>query len=369
MGTGKRALLIVVSLLLLTLQTGCARDPEPATEPAAPSPAPPPAAETPPPAASSAAKPAPPAPAPPQPAAAESAVAQPEPPPRPTPELPGALLAVVENSPGAWPQAGLEHADRIYEVEAEGGITRFVAVYYHQRAEQIGPVRSARMYFAHIARAYDAPFAHAGANADALSHIHHLRQAGAFKDLDEIYGQGGYFRRSDDRRPPHNLYTSTSLMLAGAHDLGYALVAPPAVPTGTMPGGTPATVITADFTFSSRYPALVQFHWQAGRYYRYQNGEPHLTAAGVELAVDNVLVLAAAHHQETLPDDDWQWNVAIIGEGPAFFYRDGRAWQGRWRKTADTAHFEFLVDEEPWRFAPGTAWVAVVRAPERIAHR
>jgi len=60
---------------------------------------------------------------------------------------------------------------------AEGGITRFLALFYCQDAGQVGPVRSARTYFVDFASEYaDNPlYAHVGgANqpgpADALTH-------------------------------------------------------------------------------------------------------------------------------------------------------------------------------------------------------
>jgi len=38
----------------------------------------------------------------------------------------------------------LDKANIVYEVLAEGGITRFLAIYYDKDAEEVGPIRSAR---------------------------------------------------------------------------------------------------------------------------------------------------------------------------------------------------------------------------------
>ena len=55
------------------------------------------------------------------------------------------VLAVkVENTPDAYPLAGLQRADVVYEELVEGGITRFMALYQCGDAKQVGPVRSAR---------------------------------------------------------------------------------------------------------------------------------------------------------------------------------------------------------------------------------
>ena len=57
---------------------------------------------------------------------------------------------MIENHVDARPQSGLSRADVVYEAVAEGGITRFLAVFYCGASAQdvtIGPIRSARVYF------------------------------------------------------------------------------------------------------------------------------------------------------------------------------------------------------------------------------
>lgn len=60
------------------------------------------------------------------------------------------LTVMVENHTESRPQSGISRADVVYEVVAEGGITRFLAVYYCGASAQdviVGPVRSARIYY------------------------------------------------------------------------------------------------------------------------------------------------------------------------------------------------------------------------------
>src|SRR3989344_7583982 len=56
------------------------------------------------------------------------------------------LGIMIENHEESRPQSGLSQADVIYEAVAEGGISRFLAVFYCNSAEIVGPVRSARTY-------------------------------------------------------------------------------------------------------------------------------------------------------------------------------------------------------------------------------
>jgi len=87
------------------------------------------------------------------------------------------LAVMIENHTEARPQSGLSSADIVYEAVAEGGITRFMALFYCNLADiQVGPVRSARTYYLDWLGEYDALYAHVGgANtpgpADALGQI------------------------------------------------------------------------------------------------------------------------------------------------------------------------------------------------------
>lgn len=321
--------LLLTALVILTLGTGCGK-------PAATAPNPP--VEV---------APAPPAP-PVQPAAP------------PAPELPGALLVMVENSDASRPQAGVDKADLVYEIEAEGGITRFLTVFYRHKAEKIGPVRSARFYFVQIAKAYGAPYAHAGANADALAM---LARDHDMENMDEIYGSGDYFWRSKDRQAPHNLYTSTDLLLKGAAAKHYRTPVPPALPVGETPGGTPQTGVS--LVFNAKY-AVVNWQWDGHRYWRQMNGEPHLVEGAQPLQTDNLVVLLTDMKVVYHPPEP-QLDVRMLGEGDAVFFSRGKTWQGRWRKSSPDAQIELTSGGAPFQFAPGQVWISVL--PDRDAVR
>lgn len=89
------------------------------------------------------------------------------------------LLVMIENHEDSRPQSGLQTADIVYEAIAEGGITRFMGVFYCGQVEgseaskyDLGPVRSARTYFLDIASEYsDYPLYNhvGGANCSAAT--------------------------------------------------------------------------------------------------------------------------------------------------------------------------------------------------------
>ncbi len=75
------------------------------------------------------------------------------------------LAVMIENHVEARPQSGLSSADVVYEAVAEGGITRFMGVFYCGIAlnpTNFAPVRSSRVYFLPWVMEYDALYNHVG---------------------------------------------------------------------------------------------------------------------------------------------------------------------------------------------------------------
>ncbi|MGH9856995.1 MAG: DUF3048 domain-containing protein, partial [Acidobacteriota bacterium] len=115
---------------------------------------------------------------------------------------------MIENSPDARPQAGLQQAGVVFEAIAEGGITRFLTLFQESKPEYIGPVRSVRPYYLDFLKPFDAPIAHAGGSGAALSQLRSQK----FKDL-EAFQNPNYYQRVSNRYAPHNLYTGRSKLL------------------------------------------------------------------------------------------------------------------------------------------------------------
>ena len=82
------------------------------------------------------------------------------------------VAIMLNNLKEALPQMGQSQADIIYEVPAEGGITRMLAVYQSvEGVGKIGSIRSARPYYLELALGHDAIFIHAGGSEDAYTRI------------------------------------------------------------------------------------------------------------------------------------------------------------------------------------------------------
>jgi hypothetical protein len=274
------------------------------------------------------------------------------------PDLPGALIVSIDNKVEARPHTGLEHADLVMEVLAEWRITRLIAFYYTHAVAKIGPVRSTRYYGAQLVAPYNSPFAHAGGSTDGLQMIRDL----AVPDLDEINNSSAAFWRDNTRYAPHNLYTSTDLMLAQAERRRLNLTPMPELTLGEQPGGMAGERI--GIVYSQRDPARylidyrVDWWWEEGVYHRYMNSLPHVTTDDVQITAHNVIVVLVNHRD--LVAATWRTEMDLIGSGEAVFFRDGKAHIGTWTKVSAKAHFVFTVNNEPYMYAPGNTWIQIV---------
>lgn len=127
------------------------------------------------------------------------------------------FAVMIDNHSDAWPQAGLKDAYMIYEIIAEGGETRLMALFKGVDVKKIGPVRSARHYFIDYAMENDAIYTHFGQSPQAQSDIKKF----SINDINGIEEDGTTFWRVNDKVAPHNAVTSTKKLIESAKNKKY----------------------------------------------------------------------------------------------------------------------------------------------------
>lgn len=127
------------------------------------------------------------------------------------------IAVMIDNHNLAWPQSGLNDAYMVYEIIAEGGETRLMALFKGADLEKIGPVRSARHYFIDYAMENDAMYVHFGQSPQAQSDIKKF----SINDINGISEDGSTFWRVKDKSAPHNAVTSTAKLLESAQNKKY----------------------------------------------------------------------------------------------------------------------------------------------------
>jgi hypothetical protein len=147
----------------------------------------------------------------------------------PVPSLSRVLAVKIDNIVYARPQTGLAHADIVYVLPVEGGLSRFLAIFSSDYPPVIGPVRSAREDDLELLRQFGRPaFAYSGATATLLPYIHRTAR---IVDLYDGIARG-YFRHNS-RIAPYNLYAHTRQLIrdapraSRAHDIGFRFGPPP----------------------------------------------------------------------------------------------------------------------------------------------
>lgn len=115
------------------------------------------------------------------------------------------IAVSINNNHAAYPHAGLQDAYLAYELIAEGGITRIIALFKDQTTKKIGSVRSARHYFLDYVLENDAIFVHYGHSPQALSDIKSLK----INNINGMYDAKGFFRDTSLHRAyEHTAFTS-----------------------------------------------------------------------------------------------------------------------------------------------------------------
>ncbi len=284
----------------------------------------------------------------------------PEEPAESVPErLDGMIFVSIGNNDSARPQTGLSQASVVFEVPAEGGITRLLAG-FEIELDKIGPVRSVRKPMVQIAVGFDIPFAHCGRSEDSFEIIRNHQT----KSLCAIYSAGECFWRSDDRVAPDNLYTSTAEIVQGAGSRGFSLSKADFYPKGTLKGAS-APEISYAFSKVAGYPNVVKYKYQDGQYYRYMNDKQHLDQDDEPIAPK---ALAFLQIKTTYPTGKLiEVDMDVTGEGKALFFSDGVVCQGTWKKPSLKEPLRFYLDEPGAGLADGLLWVHLVPYLEGVA--
>jgi hypothetical protein len=198
-----------------------------------------------------------------------------------------------------------------------------------------------------------------GGNAGVTSWVRSAATAGVVVDLSAQLRNGCY-RRDKKRKAPHNLVLSMQCATdrAVAAGAGAPLALWSFLPAGQAPVG--ASTGTFDVKMDG---VKVRWVWDAasGRYLRFQDGKPHLTAAGVQIGATNVVVLAVPHLPSVV--DARTPEPQTVGTGTVVVHSGGVAQSGTWtRESASTGWTFTAADGSTIGLTPGTTFVELTRA-------
>lgn len=266
------------------------------------------------------------------------------------------LIAVkVDNHVNSRPQSGLEHADAVFELVVEAGITRFIALFHHSDSPWVGPVRSLRPTDSTLIKPLNGALTISGGQSWIVG-----------KSLVPLIGDMGppLTDRWRDRSAPHNLYVNTAEARRIAEERGLDQSPPPTLfnrgPSTASPMDV-ATYIFLDWTDTTD----VVWHWDGSQYLRSVEGVPHQLIAQdgttTQIAAD-VLVVLMAERYTACPSGDGScvpaWHTT--GENRAVVFAEGLAQEGRWSR-ADNGDWFTLTGSGggPMTMPAGRTWIMI----------
>lgn len=304
------------------------------------------------------------------------------------------LFVMIENAPDARPQSGMSRADVVFETVAEGGVTRYGALYYcgAQVADiTLAPIRSARTYFVDWASGFNLPmYVHVGgANipgpTDALGQISDYGWA-LENDINQFSVGYPTFVRDYNRVPgkelatEHTMVTSTEKLWAVAEEREWTNMSPDLTfgkktikgsdwkegYTGWTYENTPGekgSVSQVTFDFWSGYGQYsVQWDYDAekDRYLRMVGGEKDTDINNNEqVAVSNAIVLLTT---EKGPINEKKHMLyGTTGTGDALIFKHGQAIEARWSKETRESELSFVDKRgDDIELARGPVWISVL---------
>ena len=326
------------------------------------------------------------------------------------------LTAMVENHVDARPLSGISRADVVYEAVAEGGITRFLGVFYCNASVsdfQLAVIRSARVYFINWAAEYgEKPiFLHwGGANNICNNCWGGVKEAGkiasevdAFKLLDKIGWRNGTYGNDMDgqsnlgfpalKRLPNRISNEKDAAIEHQPTAYINEVYKEAEKRGFVykdengdswsqnfrewqfKDDSPVSdskISDISFGFwenKGDYDVAWQYDGASNSYKRTSGGKPFvdLEYDNKQIQVKNVLIQFVKERGPV--DKEFHMNYDVVGKGEFVLFNNGTVTNGAWKKEGITSRTLFFDDKgKEISFVRGMIWVEAVPSGSKIKY-
>lgn len=245
---------------------------------------------------------------------------------------------MINNNHAAWPQCGVQDAYLVYEIIAEGGITRMMAVYKDQDTAKIGSIRSARHYFLDYANENDAIFVHWGGSPQAYNKL------GSMDHLDGIALEGSVFFRDRTlkRDYEHTGFTSMENVKEYATKQGYTrdtnknLLLNYSVDEIDMASKENAEAAdSVSIRYSDYHTTSYEYDEENKVYKRSMSGKANVDlVTGEQYTAKNIIIYKVRNY--TLNDGEGKGRQELdnIGNGEGYFITGGYVIPITWEKTS-----------------------------------
>lgn len=245
---------------------------------------------------------------------------------------------MINNNHAAWPQCGIQDAYIVYEIIAEGGITRMMALYKDQDTAKIGSIRSARHYFLDYANENDAIFVHWGASPQAYEKL------GSIDSMDGIALEGSVFFRDKTlkRDYEHTGFTSMQNVKEYAQKQGYTRdtdedlllnYSIEEINMSELEGAERATSV--DIKYSNYHTTSYEYDEENKVYKRSMSGKANIDLqTGEQYTAKNIIIYEVYNYSL---DSYGRQELDNIGTGTGYLVTGGYSVPITWQKTSHSA--------------------------------
>lgn len=280
------------------------------------------------------------------------------------------VAIMFNNLKEALPQLGISQADIIYEIPAEGGVTRMLGVFQTlDGVETLGSIRSTRSYYLEAALGHDAILVHAGGSPEAYENIPEWK----VNNIDGVRGgpsQDVVFWRDAERKKnagyEHSLLTSGEKILEylgkgkyrTEHKDGYVYT------QGFVEDGTPKAGNAAErfkLYYTNYKTGVFRYDAEKKQYMISEYGSPYVDGnTGEQIGATNVLVLETDINI-IRGDKEGRLTVKMSGNGSGTYFCGGQCVPIQWSKVDRNGQFVYkLKDGTPLVLGEGTSYVCIM---------
>ena len=274
---------------------------------------------------------------------------------------------MINNLPPCLPQRGISNAEILYEIPAEGGVTRMLALFTDiSDIESIGTVRSIRPYYAQIAFGYDAIIIHAGGSEAAYS----LLRSTGWDHIDgvrETYAAAPFARDPDrvHNGLEHSLFADGAKLMEAIDEKGFELEHE----GGEYDYGLSFTEDAVEqCTDEAEYAQHHLQHLQVHELRLQRRGRPLLRQPVRRRVHRREHGRAGQLHQPLLPHTDikvidgyGRLEVRTTGEGDGWFCTGGKCVEITWERADEYSPFRYyLPDGSELSLGVGHSYVGIM---------
>ena len=268
----------------------------------------------------------------------------------------------INNNHAAYPHAGLQDAYLAYELIAEGGITRIIALFKDQTTDKIGSVRSARHYFLDYVMENDAIFVHYGHSPQALSDIKSLK----INNINGMYAAKGFYRDTSlNRAYEHTAFTSMDRINKLIKSKGYRNTtdtqllkySPIKMEYKDL---TKKTADTVEIVYSDYQTTKYVYDKENMNYKMFMGGKEHTDLITKKQYTVKNIITYQVENSSIQSDKKGRQDLYNIGSGEGDYISNGEAIKIKWSKKDRSSKTVYtLEDGSELKVNDGNTWIHI----------